>query len=112
MLKCLTTYYNLNQQTHPILLKSQYYNTPSSTCFASHWPIIRQHTVVQNSTMEHGTQAAPITVSSAQLDRLRKYYVMSFWQLHAETIKFLFCTVVCSLVMDQCGLKHLESAVL
>jgi len=63
--------------------------------------------------MEHGTQAAPITVSSARLDLLHKYYVLrSFWQLHAETIKFLFCTAVCSLVMGRYGLKHLESAVL
>jgi hypothetical protein len=63
--------------------------------------------------MEHGTQAAAVTVSSAQLDLLHKYYVVrSFWQLRAESIKFLFCTFVCSLVMGQYGLKHLESAVL
>lgn len=63
--------------------------------------------------MEHRTQAAPIMVSSAQLHLLPKYYVVrGFWQLHAETIKFLICTAMCSLVMGQYGLKHLESAVL
>jgi len=52
-------------------------------------------------------------VSSAQLHLLPKYYVVrGFWQLHAETIKFLICTAMCSLVMGQYGLKHLESAVL
>lgn len=112
MFNYLTIYYNLNQQMHPVLLKSQYYNTSSLTCFGSQWPI-REHTVAKNSTMEHGTQAARITDSSAQLDLLHKYYIAkSFWQLHAESMKFLFCTVVCSLVTGQCGLKHLESAVL
>jgi hypothetical protein len=77
------------------------------------WVSLAHHQGAHSCTMEHGTQAAPITVSIAQLDLLHKYYVVrSFWQLHAETIKFLFCTVVCSLVMDQCGLNHLESTVL
>jgi len=46
--------YNLNQQMHAFLLKSQYYNTPALTCFKPHWPIVRDHTVVQNSFLrEH-----------------------------------------------------------
>ena len=32
---------------HTILLKSQYYSTLAHTCFGPHWPIIREHTVVQ-----------------------------------------------------------------
>ena len=32
-----------------ILLNSQYYNTPGPTGFGPYWPIIRQHTIVQNS---------------------------------------------------------------
>jgi hypothetical protein len=91
MLNYLTTYYNLNQEIHPILLKSQYYNSSSLTCFGSHWPIIREHTVAQNSTMEHRIQAAPITVSSAQLDLVHKYYmVKSFGSCMQKPLSFCF----------------------
>jgi hypothetical protein len=59
--------YNLNQQMHTFLLKSQYYNTPSLTCFRLHWPIIRDHTVVQNSCLrEHSfVQNCCLTLSNS-----------------------------------------------
>ena len=44
-------FYNLNQQVNTILLKSQYYNTPAPSCFRLHWPIIMDHTIVQNSCL-------------------------------------------------------------
>jgi hypothetical protein len=102
MLNYLTTYYNLNQGMHQILLQSHYYDTPSSTCFGPPLPIIREQAVVQNITMVYRTHAAPTTVVCAQLVLLHNCYIVrSFWLLYAENIKDLFCTVVCSLVLGQ-----------
>jgi len=37
---------------HSILLKSQqFYKTQAPTCFGSYWPIIRGHTIIQNSCL-------------------------------------------------------------
>jgi len=36
---------------HTVSLKSQYYNTPAPTYFGPQWPIIREHTIVQNSDL-------------------------------------------------------------
>jgi len=64
---------HVNERTQ-FLLKPQYYNTP----------------------------AAPITVFSASLDLLHKHYIVTrFWQINAENVKQLFCTIVCSLMMGQ-----------
>jgi hypothetical protein len=47
---CITVQFLQFKPTmHTTFLKSKYYNTPAPTCFRLHWPIIRDHTVVQNS---------------------------------------------------------------
>ena len=49
-----------------------------------------------SSLRYHGTQSSScsITVFSVQLNLLHKYYIVrSFWQLHAENVKQLFCMV-------------------
>jgi hypothetical protein len=104
-------HYNSNQRMLTIVLKSQYYNTPAATYFGPHWPINREHTIVQNSyiifsacsgqkllTEEPRTQAAPTIVFSTQLDI--RYILRRFWQLHAVNDKHLFCVTVCSLMLD------------
>jgi len=52
----LSTYYNSKHRTHTVLLKSQYYNLPAAACFRTHWPIIREGTIVDSSwnVMAHG----------------------------------------------------------
>ena len=65
------------------------------------------------STVQPITQASPITIFSAKLDLLNKYNIVrSFRQLLAENTKQLFCTAVCSLMMCQCGPKHVGAGVL
>ena len=51
---------------HTVLLKSKYYNTPAPTYYRPHWPIIRDHTVVQNSCLrEHSfVQNCCLTLSN------------------------------------------------
>ena len=65
-------------------------------------------------TVKPRTQAAPITVSSAQLGLLHTYYTEQFSAalLHAENVRQLFCTTVCFLMMGQSELKHVECGVL
>jgi len=77
--------------------------------------------------------SAPVTVFSAQLGLLLLlllllhthtyiyiyiYIYMYYYEkfsvalLHAENIKHLFCTTVCSLMMSQCGPKRVAVGVL
>jgi len=37
---------------HTILLKSQYDNTPTPTCFRLNWPFITEHTIVKSWNTE------------------------------------------------------------
>jgi len=36
---------------HTVLIKSQYYDRAAPAGFGPHWPIVREHTVAQNSCL-------------------------------------------------------------
>ena len=63
--------------------------------------------------METRLQVAQTAAFSAQLHVQYIYYIVrSNRQLYADNIKQLFCTIVCSLMMDQEGPKHVGAGVL
>jgi hypothetical protein len=71
---------------HTVLLKSQYYNAPAPTTF---W-----------ASLAHRQEGAKLYKILAQC-RQQVAAVRSFRQLNAYIVKRLFCTNICSLMMDQ-----------
>jgi hypothetical protein len=61
----------ITKKSTTFLWKSQYYNTPAHTGFESHCPIIRDHTIKQNSCSKFSA-----CIYAAKNSSLYKIYVV------------------------------------